>query len=110
MEKKIDWREHAVDEARQIATEIGLHLPTASSTEAVMADTDLIFSMPPASSSSTFLKIIRRMLVLAAAAVRYSSKPFKSWARKAKIAASWRIFIGVKKDTCSVVKAAFLRP
>lgn len=26
MEKKIDWREHAVDEARQIATEIGLHL------------------------------------------------------------------------------------
>ena len=28
------------------------------------------------------------MLVLAAAAVRYSSKPFKSWARKVKIAAT----------------------
>ena len=49
---------------------------STASTEAVIAETGPIFSMPPASSSSTLEKIIRRILVLASAAVLYSSRPF----------------------------------
>jgi len=51
------------------------------------------------------------MLVLAAAAVRYSSKPFKSWASQAADGLQAENFYWREKKTpVSVVKAASLRP
>ena len=52
-----------------------------------MAETGPIFSMPPASSSSTLEKICRRMLSRARAAALYSSSPLSSCIKKVKSAA-----------------------